>query len=208
MKVNIKLLFYGVIACIIVGLSVAVSCSAHKLKRLRAEYELAVNNNKAFENENNSLKEDNIIFKRTIEELQYSKDSLNSEMLNKAKQLKIKDEEIKRLQYLASIASKKDTIILRDTIYKDKDFKLDTLKGDQWYKVAIHMEYPNILTIEPSFTSKQTFIVSEKKETLEPPKKFFICRWFQKKINITRVKVVEENPYIVIDKERYIDIVK
>ena len=69
MKVNIKLLFYGVIACIIVGLSVAVSCSAHKLKRLRAEYELAVNNNRAFENENNSLKEDNIIFKRTIEEL-------------------------------------------------------------------------------------------------------------------------------------------
>jgi hypothetical protein len=208
MKVNIKLLFYGVIACIIVGLSIAVSCSAHKLKRLRAEYELAVNNNRAFENENNSLKEDNIIFKRTIEELQYSKDSLNIEMLNKAKQLNIKDKEIKRLQYLASIASKKDTIILKDTIYKDKDFILDTLKGDQWYKVAIHMEYPNILTIEPSFTSKQTFIVSEKKETVDPPKKFFICRWFQKKVNITRVKVVEENPYIVIDKERYIDIVK
>lgn len=208
MKVNIKLLFYGVIACIIVGLSIAVSCSAHKLKRLRAEYELAVNNNRAFENENNSLKEDNIIFKRTIEELQYSKDSLNIEMLNKTKQLNIKDKEIKRLQYLASIASKKDTIILKDTIYKDKDFILDTLKGDQWYKVAIHMEYPNILTIEPSFTSKQTFIVSEKKETVDPPKKFFICRWFQKKVNITRVKVVEENPYIVIDKERYIDIVK
>jgi Fe-S cluster assembly scaffold protein SufB len=208
MKVNIKLLFYGIIACIIVGLSIAVSYSVSKLKKLEAEYELAVNNNKAFENENNSLKEDNIIFKRTIEELQYSKDSLNSEMLNKAKQLKIKDEEIKRLQYLASIASKKDTIILKDTIYKDKDFILDTLKGDQWYKVAIHMEYPNILTIEPSFTSKQTFIVSEKKETVDPPKKFFICRWFQKKANITRVKVVEENPYIVIDKERYIDIVK
>ena len=129
-------------------------------------------------------------------------------MLNKAKQLKIRDKEIKRLQYLASTASKKDTVLLKDTVYKDKDFKLDTLKGDQWYKVAIHMEYPNILTIEPSFTSKQTFIVSEKKETVDPPKKFFICRWFQKKVNITRVKVVEENPYIVIDKERYIDIVK
>ena len=179
-----------------------------QIKEIGAEYELAVNNNRAFENENNSLKEDNIIFKRTIEELQYSKDSLNIEMLNKAKQLNIKDKEIKILQYLASIASKKDTIILKDTIYKDKYFILDTLKGDQWYKVAIHMEYPNILTIEPSFTSKQTFIVSEKKETVDPPKKFFICRWFQKKVNITRVKVVEENPYIVIDKERYIDIVK
>lgn len=208
MKVNIKLLFYGVIACIIVGLSIAVSYSVSKLKKLEAEYELAINNNKAFENENSSLKEDNIIFKRTIEELRYSKDSLNSEMLNKAKQLKIRDKEIKRLQYLASTASKKDTVLLKDTVYKDKDFKLDTLKGDQWYKVAIHMEYPNILTIEPSFTSKQTFIVSEKKETVDPPKKFFICRWFQKKVNITRVKVVEENPYIVIDKERYIDIVK
>jgi Fe-S cluster assembly scaffold protein SufB len=208
MKVNIKLLFYGIIACIIVGLSIAVSYSVSKLKKLEAEYELAINNNKAFENENSSLKEDNIIFKRTIEELRYSKDSLNSEMLNKAKQLKIRDKEIKRLQYLASTASKKDTVLLKDTVYKDKDFKLDTLKGDQWYKVAIHMEYPNILTIEPSFTSKQTFIVSEKKETVDPPKKFFICRWFQKKVNITRVKVVEENPYIVIDKERYIDIVK
>jgi hypothetical protein len=208
MKVNIKLLFYGIIACIIVGLSIAVSYSVSKLKKLEAEYELAINNNKAFENENSSLKEDNIIFKRTIEELRYSKDSLNSEMLNKAKQLKIRDKEIKRLQYLASTASKKDTVLLKDTVYKDKDFKLDTLKGDQWYKVVIHMEYPNILTIEPSFTSKQTFIVSEKKETDKPPKKFFICRWFQKKINITRVKVVEENPYIVIDKERYIDIVK
>ena len=174
MKVNIKLLFYGIIACIIVGLSIAVSYSVSKLKKLEAEYELAINNNKAFENENSSLKEDNIIFKRTIEELRYSKDSLNSEMLNKAKQLKIRDKEIKRLQYLASTASKKDTVLLKDTVYKDKDFKLDTLKGDQWYKVVIHMEYPNILTIEPSFTSKQTFIVSEKKETDKPPKIFYL----------------------------------
>lgn len=47
-----------------------------------------------------------------------------------------------------------------------------------------------------------------KKETIDPPKKFFLCRWFQKKQTILEVKIVEKSPYIEQKESRFIEIIK
>ena len=46
------------------------------------------------------------------------------------------------------------------------------------------------------------------KQTVNPPKKFFIARWFQKKHNVLQVEVVEKNPYMDDQKSKYVEIVK
>jgi hypothetical protein len=51
-------------------------------------------------------------------------------------------------------------------------------------------------------------VVSERKETVGPPKKFFLFRWFQKKYKILHIDVVEKNPYISEGNGKYIEIVK
>ena len=101
----------------------------NRIKRLNHEIAEAVTNIKAYELENSALKDDTIEFQYTIEQLNYSKDSLNQKINKLRKELKIKDKDIQRLQYTVSENKKKDSIFVHDTIFREK-VKIDTTIGD------------------------------------------------------------------------------
>lgn len=164
-------------------------------------------NQKAFITENSSLKNDNRVFKFTIEQLNYYNDSLLQKIKDVKEELNIKDKDIKELQYIASKASKKDTIVFIDTLFRNAEAKVDTLVGDKWYNIKLDLIYPNIIITEPEFISEKYIITKYNKETVKPPKKFFIARWFQKKHKIMEVEVVEKNPYIKDTQQRFIEII-
>lgn len=166
------------------------------------------NNQKAFIAENSSLKDESRAFKFTIEQLNYYNDSILQKMNNVRKELKIKDKNIKQLQYLLSVSTKKDTVLFTDTIFRDKSLALDTIIGDKWYNIRLGLKYPNLIYTEPTFTSEKYIIVNKKKETVNPPKKFFLFRWFQRKHTILEVNMVERNPYIENKNNRFIEIIK
>ena len=46
-----------------------------------------------------------------------------------------------------------------------------------------------------------------RKETIDPPKKNWLLRLFQKKHRVAEVEVVEKNPYINSEKQRFIEII-
>lgn len=166
------------------------------------------NNEKAYNIENISLSEKNIAFKFTIDQLTYINDSLVTEVNSLRKDLKIKDSNVKQLQYLLSEAQKKDTIVFRDTIFKDPSLNIDTIIGDYWYTLNIGMQYPNTLSVAPTFKSEKYIIAHSSKEYINPPKKCFIKRLFQKKHKIVEVNVIEKNPYIKNTQQKFIEIVK
>ena len=64
-----------------------------------------------------------------------------------------------------------------------------------------------MIAVKPEFKSEKHIIVSTKKETVNPPKKFFLLRWFQKKHLVVHVDVVEKNPYVGGETSKYIEIV-
>jgi hypothetical protein len=131
------------------------------------------------------------------------------ELNNTRKELKIKDKNLKALQAVASKFSKKDTIYIPgDTIFKEPSFALDTLVGDKWYSVRLGLQYPSMIAIQPEFKSEKHIVVSSKKETVNPPKKFFLFRWFQKKHRVLHIDVVEKNPYVDGETSRYVEIIK
>ena len=165
------------------------------------------NNQKAFIAENSSLKNESRAFKFTIEQLNYYNDSILQKMNNVRKELKIKDKNIKQLQYLLSISTKKDTVLFTDTIFRDKSLALDTIIGDKWYNIRLGLKYPNLIYTEPTFTSEKYIIVNKKKETVNPPKKFFLFRWFQKKHWIMEVHIKENNPYIKEIDNKFVEII-
>lgn len=179
-----------------------------KISSLESELSTSIANNKAFAIENSGLKKENIAFQFTIEQLNYFNDSLLTKMNDVRKQLKIKDNDLKQMQYLLSEAKKVDTIVFKDTIFKDLDFKLDTLIGDEWYNIRLGLEYPNVIATTPTFKSEKYIITRSKKETIDPPKKCAIARWFQKKHKVVEVEVIEENPYIENKQQRFIEIIK
>lgn len=168
----------------------------------------AVTNIKSYENMFSDSKDKSIAFQLTIAQLKHYNDSIFQELNDVRKELKIKDSKLKSLQYISSNFVKSDTIILKDTIFKDKRINIDTLLSDEWYSMRVGLRYPSSVIVTPRFRSEKNVIVSTKRETVNPPKRFFLFRWFQKKHTVLHVNVVEKNPYIVNQDNRYVEVVK
>ena len=175
---------------------------------LKEEISVSMSNQKAFIAENSSLKEENRVFKFTVEQLNYYNDSILQKMNNIRKELKIKDKNLKQLQYLLSVSTKKDTVLFTDTIFRDKSLALDTIIGDKWYNIRLGLKYPFYIYTEPTFTSEKYIIVNKKKETVNPPKKFFLFRWFQRKHWVMEVHIKEKNPYIKETNNKFVEIIE
>nr|UVM96538.1 MAG: hypothetical protein [Bacteriophage sp.] len=197
-----------VIAIIIGVLFVGICILYNKNQSLMGELSVLVSNQKASIAENSSLKDENRVFKFTVEQLNYYNDSILQKMNDVRKELKIKDKNIKQLQYLLSVSTKKDTVLFTDTLFRDKELALDTIIGDKWYNIRLGLKYPNLIYTEPTFTSEKYIIVNKKRETVNPPKKFFLFRWFQKKHWVMEVHIKEENPYIKETNNKFVEIIE
>lgn len=177
-------------------------------KEIEKRWKEAIANVKSYDNLFNGSKNNDIAFLLTIDQLKYSNDSIFQELNEVRRELKIKDSKLKSLQYISSNFTKSDTIILKDTVFKDERIDIDTLLSDEWYSINVGLRYPSSITVTPKFKSEKAVIVSAKKETVNPPKRFFLFRWFQKKHIVLHVNVIEKNPYIENQDNRYVEIIK
>lgn len=206
MKWKIKFIIGAIIAVIITALSTTTAIMNNRIKKLNREVAEAVTNIKAYELENSALKDDTIEFQYTIEQLNYSKDSLNQRINKLRKELNIKDKDIQKLQYIVSENQKKDSIVVRDTIFI-KDVKVDTTLTDDWSKLHLQLKYPNTVIADYSFKNESLVTTYLKKETLNTPHKCVFIRWFQKKHKVIHVEINEQNPYCETKEQRFINII-
>ena len=206
MKWKIKLIIGAIIAVIITALSTTTAIMNNRIKKLNREVAEAITNIKAYELENSALKDDTIEFQYTIEQLNYSKDSLNQRINKLRKELKIKDKDIQKLQYIVSENQKKDSIVVRDTVFI-KDVKVDTTLTDDWSKLHLQLKYPNTVIADYSFKNESLVTTYLRKETLNAPHKCAFIRWFQKKHKVIHVEINEQNPYCETKEQRFINII-
>lgn len=184
-----------------------ISIMGIRLSNIKEELSISISNNKAFLLENESLEEDIRVYQFTVDQLNYFTDSIISELNNVTEELKIKDKNLKSLQYIKSEINKKDSIIIRDTIFQT-NVNIDTTFTDPWYNLDLKLQYPGTVVIDPTFTSDKYIVTSLKKETIKPPKKCAIARWFQRKHKVLMVDIKEKNPYIKNKQVRFIEIIK
>lgn len=197
-----------VIGAIFVGLVTALTAVVGRYKELNREYEVAASNIKAYDSELSGSKEKNVALQLTVDQLKSFQDSVVRALDDTKEELNIKDKRIQSLQYVKSEFVKADTVILKDTIFREPSFALDTLMGDDWYNVRLGFKYPSTIAVNPHFKSEKHIVVHTKKETVNPPKKFFFMRWFQKKHLVLKVDVIEKNPYVEGEMSKYIEIDK
>lgn len=207
MTLKIKLIIGLICMLVCAGLGLTIKAQSDKIKHLTEELVVASNNNKAYERENSSLNGKLIEFQLNADQLNASNDSLVQKLNDIRKQLKIKDKQISHLQYLASENRKKDTVYVKDTIFQ-KGVVLDTLIGDDWSSLKLHAEYPNILSADYSFKNSTAILTHTSRVTVDPPKKCWIGRLFQKKQTIVEIDVVQENPYCENKESKFIEIIK
>lgn len=156
---------------------------------------LAITNLKAYElrlsNQTNEVRE----LQLTIDQLNYSQDSIIQHLMETKKELRIKNRDLQRLEYVSSNFERIDTIYTTDTLFV-QDMRLDTIVGDQWMNTHVILSYPNEISVQSTARSEKHVLVHSTRETVNPPKKFFLCKWLQKKHTVIKVEVIEKNPYI------------
>ena len=180
----------------------------HQIRHVEEKWKIAEANVKAYSSQLGTTKEKNIALQLTVNQLEYFNDSVLEALGQTRKELKIKDKNLKALQQVTSVFVKTDTLILKDTLFREPTLAVDTLIGDEWYSVRLGFKYPSMIAIQPEFKSEKHIIVSHKKETVNPPKKFFLFRWFQRRHYVLNVDVVEKNPYVEGESSKYVEIIK
>lgn len=196
---------YIIIAFIILIGTVTVLYNQNRV--LTNKYETSIENVKAYDAQLSELEGDNRVLKLTVEQLNYFNDSIIKKMKVVQKELGIKNKRLQQLQYEASHAQSHDTITLTDTIFRN-NFSLDTIVGDKWFKTNLHLKFPSTIALSPEIELERYTFINGKRETVNPPKKFFLFRWFQKKHTVVEVNVREMNPYVKNKTQRFIQIIE
>lgn len=194
--------------CIVLAAISAIMFYQKQINNLKTSLDYAENNVKAYASLNDSITQNNRVFSLKIEDLTRLNDSLFLEMKNVSNRLKIRENQIKQMQYLMDSYNRVDTVFVKgDTIFKEPEFKLDTTFGDQWGKTRLQLEYPNIITVGHSYANKKHIIFASYKEPVKE-RKWFLPRWFTRKRTYVEATVVDENPYVETKETRFINIIK
>ncbi len=175
-------------------------------KNFLEDYQIAVQNNKAYESQIGLIKEQNNVFMFTVEQLRYTNDSTIKELDSLRKQLKIKDAKIKQMGKVKEKVFIHDTLNVYDTIFNDANFKLDTCIGDEWYSQCLHLEYPNNIESNIDINTDLNCFIYAKRETINPPCKTWLGRLFQRKHTVINVTVQENNPYADVKEVKFVKI--
>lgn len=178
-------------------------------KKYEANWKSAATEVKAYIADNDSLHNVSILHEITANQYRLTNDTLVEKLREVQKELKIKDKNLVSISRLASHSERVDSIFIPgDTIFRDPELHIDTTIVDPWYKLNVQLAYPSLVVVSPQIISDKYIVTSTKKETINPPKKFWLARLFQKKHKVVYVEVVEKNPYIITDNNKFIQIVK
>lgn len=199
-RIIIKIIIWTIMILAILGL-------CWHINNLNEQLSNSINNEKAYAAENSNLRDKNLVYKLSIEQMEYFQDSLMIEMKRIANENGIKDRHIKNLQYQLEHFYKRDTIIIRDTIFKDPKFHLDTCLVDEWNKTCLSLSYPGNIGISNSYRNEKFIIVNSRKENIKPYK-CFLGKWFGKKHTILEIDIIDKNPYVETERQRFIEIIK
>ena len=193
---------------IIAVLLVTLEITTRRMYSYESKWKTSAANEKAYQMELSREKKISTAYEMTIDQIKYSQDSIVRILDETKKQLKIKDKNLQSVQYVYSNFYKTDTLNFRDTIFKEPSLAIDTLVGDEWFNARLFLKYPSRVILNPSFKSEKQIFVSTKRETVNPPKKFFLFRWFQKRHTVLSVDVVERNPYVQEESSKFIKVIR
>ena len=177
-------------------------------KKLRGEIDIYNQNIETLLHTRDTLEISNRALLINTDLLNDSNDSLIRELNKIRKDIKIKEKEIESLHKINLIGNKKDSLIVKDTIFRDKLVNIDTTIRDKWSSVNIKLEYTSTIKIDMTMMSDLSIFTYNRKEPIKKPKKTKLGRFFQKKRKVLEVEVVENNPNIVIKQNKFIKIIK
>ena len=203
-----------ILITLVIALSILLCISIYIDRCRIAQNKSNEANLKAYIALNDTLKSTNRMFEFKTSQLNYINDSLVNQMNTIRKNIGVKDKNLKGLGYIKSTVRIHDTVFVNRIRDGDKTLSIDTVINKKWYQIEIDYkggrcsECKDTLIVSPKVSSEKYVVISTSKEYVDAPKKWWLQRIFQKKEEVVDVKVVETNPYIYSDHERFIKVIK
>ena len=178
-------------------------------RRMKSDNEMMEKNIKALMEQYDDLEAENYELMFTLEEYNYYSDSLLERLRMTQEELDIKDKELRYVQSLNTTLIKYDTVLLseRDTLFVE-GLCIDTTIGDRYISNRLMLEYPSRVELSTLVRSEKDVLITQERETVQPPKKCWLGRLFQRKHDVIKVHVKEHNPYVDKTEEMFIKIVE
>lgn len=123
-------------------LSLIISFQNKAIRSARDNWAESENNYKASNRKN-------LAYQISLEQMRTSNDSLDKQLSDFAKRIKVRDSKIKSLMTIVEEGFKSDTINSTDTLFVE-NLKLDTVIGDEWIKRRLELKYPGEIIITDS----------------------------------------------------------
>ena len=209
-----NVLKYIVKTLVVVAILALIIIGVRRCKSAEDKLEGYETNWIALSNENNKNSKSSKLYEFKLSQLKYINDSLMNAMDSVRKSLNIKDKNTKGLGYVKSTILIHDTVLVNRIRDGDKTISIDTTINKKWYQIQLDYrgskcnECKDTLIVSPKVTSEKYVVISTQKEYVDTPKKFWIQRIFQKKDEVIDVKVVETNPYIYSNEDRFVKVIK
>ena len=203
-----------ILIALVIALSILLCISIYIDRCRIAQNKSNEANLKAYIALNDTLISTNRMFEFKASQLNYINDSLVNQMNTIRKNIGVKDKNLKGLGYIKSTVRIHDTVFVNRIRDGDKTLSIDTVINKKWYQIEIDYkggrcnECKDTLIVSPKISSEKYVVISTSKEYVDAPKKWWLQRIFQKKEEVVDVKVVETNPYIYSDHERFIKVIK
>ena len=203
-----------ILIAIVIALAILLCISIYIDRCRIAQNKSNEANLKAYIALNDTLKSTNRMFEFKTSQLNYINDSLVNQMNTIRKNIGVKDKNLKGLGYIKSTVRIHDTVFVNRIRDGDKPLSIDTVINKKWYQIEIDYkgsrcsECKDTLIVSPKVSSEKYVVISTSKEYVDAPKKWWLQRIFQKKEEVVDVTVVETNPYIYSDHERFIKVIK
>lgn len=194
---------YLIIGLIIVVLLSLIGGLLKSNRNLREQVRIESNNYKA---ELYAKDGKNRTLQLTIDQFKYQQDSTMKLLDSVVKDNKLKYKTIKSLQYTNQSISITDTIVFRDTIFRE-NINIDTTLNREHYQLYLGLRYPKTIIDSLYLENGHYAIFHTKRETIKP-KKCWPLSWFQRRQTICEVTVGDTNPIVKSKESKFIEIIK
>lgn len=159
-----------------------------------------------FVDKNKVLHTQTVQMQSSIAELEYSKDSVTHALLDSIKRWKIVQRSVTEVGQIQQKLDQTTVIHYAPGSYAQKDTTYDFSVLPFIINTVsfTHDSAVNHLEVNDSIA----LIFHDHKETIAPPKKFFLFRWFQRKQLVNEVDVVHSNKLIKTTQQKFVHINK
>ena len=191
---------FKVLAVFIIGIFAAFVVLQHnQLVNRNKEIDRLNNNILYYQEQQDTLKNDNRVLRLTIDEFKDSKDSIITQLNDVRKELKIKDEQLEQAQ------SQTQQIIVDTAIIVKEDNFEKVIKPNELTSIII-AKTDSILTAKIDIKNTQTLFLSSKKEYKRKYKNWFrrLLKFDFKKQRVYRYTIKNSNELIKVTDTKLI----